>query len=241
MTDFQSDADSSRGSERTFDPNRRSSTFQARITIFQQQIARRAGLAPGMLTAVEHPTAAALEAGLDDVRRAPADGGRVELIVRRPAENEREVVAVGALDRVEGLVGDAWRAQSDPPTADGWPDGDRQLTLMSARVARLVAVRADRWQLAGDQLFVDLDLSEANLPAATRLQVGTAVIEITVEPHLGCAKFAARFGRDALRFVNSVAGRELRLRGVNARVVVGGTVRTGDEIRKLHPGQGPGS
>ena len=183
-----------------------------------------------MLGAVDQPTAAVLEAGLDDVRRAPADHGRVELIVRRPAENEREVVAVGALDRGEGLVGDTWRARSDPPTADGWPDGDMQLTLMSSRVARLVAVRADRWQLAGDQLFVDLDLSEANLPPATRLEL----IEITDEPHLGCAKFAARFGRDALRFVNSATGRELRLRGVNAKVVVAGTVRTGDEIRKLH-------
>ena len=188
-----------------------------------------------MLGAVDQPTAAVLEAGLDDVRRAPADHGRVELIVRRPAENEREVVAVGALDRGEGLVGDTWRARSDPPTADGWPDGDMQLTLMSSRVARLVAVRADRWQLAGDQLFVDLDLSEANLPPATRLELGSAVIEITDEPHLGCAKFAARFGRDALRFVNSATGRELRLRGVNAKVVVAGTVRTGDEIRKLRP------
>jgi hypothetical protein len=188
-----------------------------------------------MLTAVEHATAAALEAGLDDVRLAPGDHGRVELIVRRPAENEREVVAIGALDRDEGLVGDAWRARSSPPAADGWPDGDRQLTLMSSRVARLVAVRAERWQLAGDQLFVDLDLSEANLPPATRLELGSAVIEITGEPHLGCAKFAARFGRDAFRFVNSATGRELRLRGVNAKVVVAGTVRTGDEIRKLRP------
>ena len=196
-------------------------------------MARPAGVSPGMLAAVDQPTAAALEAGLADVRRAPADHGRVELIVRRPAENEREVVAVGALDRGEGLVGDTWRARSDPPTADGWPDGDMQLTLMSSRVARLVAVRADRWQLAGDQLFVDLDLSEANLPPATRLELGSAVIEITDEPHLGCAKFAARFGRDALRFVNSATGRELRLRGVNAKVVVAGTVRTGDEIRKL--------
>jgi hypothetical protein len=112
-----------------------------------------------MLLTVEHPTAAALEGGLDDVRRAPADGGRVELIVRRPAENQREVVVEGVLDRDEGLVGDTWRARSDPPTADWWPDGDMQLTLMSSRVARLVAGRADRWQLAGDQLFVDLDLS----------------------------------------------------------------------------------
>lgn len=188
-----------------------------------------------MLAAVEHQTAAALEAGLDDVRRAPADGGRVELIVRRPAENEREVVAVGALDRGEGLVGDTWRARSRSRTPDGSAHFDRQLTLMSSRVARLVAMLADRWQLAGDQIFVDLDLSHANVPAATRLELGTTVIEITDEPHLGCAKFAARFGRDALRFVNSDVGREMRPRGVNAKVVVAGTVRTGDEVRKLRP------
>jgi hypothetical protein len=196
-------------------------------------LARPAGVSPGMLATVEHPTACALEAGLDDVRRAPRDHGRVELIVRRPAESEREVLAVGELDRAAGLVGDAWRVRSSSRTPDGSAHGDMQLTLMSSRVARLVAVRADRWQLAGDQLFVDLDLSEANLPATTRLEVGSAVIEITDQPHLGCAKFAARFGRDALRLVNSAAGRELRLRGVNAKVVVAGTVRTGDEVRKL--------
>jgi hypothetical protein len=188
-----------------------------------------------MLVRVEHPTAAALEAGLDEVRRSPANHGRVELIVRRPAEGDREVIDEGVLDRKQGLVGDSWLARSDPPTADGWRDGDMQLTLMSSRVARLVAVHADRWQLAGDQLFVDLDLSEANLPARSRLELGSAVIEITAEPHHGCAKFAARFGRDALRFVNSETGRELRLRGVNAKVLVAGTVRTGDAVCKLRP------
>ena len=181
----------------------------------------------------EHPTAAALEAGLDDVRRAPRDRGRVELIVRRPAESEREVLAVGELDRGEGLVGDTWRARSDPPTADGWPDGDMQLTLMSSRVARLVAVRADRWQLAGDQLFVDLDLSEANLPAGTRLAIGTAVIEVTAQPHTGCAKFVERFGADAMKFVNSRERQDLHLHGINARVVRAGRIRAGDTISKL--------
>jgi hypothetical protein len=184
---------------------------------------------------VEHPTTAALEAGLDDVRRAPADRGRVELIVRRPAEDEREVLTVAALDRDEGLVGDTWRTRPSSSTPDGSAHPDRQVTLMSSRVAQLVGVQADRWQLAGDQLFVDLDLSEANLPAGARLELGSAVIEVTDQPHQGCAKFASRFGRDALRFVNSAAGRELRLRGLNAKVVVAGTVRTGDEIRKPPP------
>ena len=188
-----------------------------------------------MLAAMEHPTTTALEAGLDHVRLAPTDLGRVDLIVRRPAENEREVLAVAELDRDEGLVGDTWRARSSSSTPDGSAHPDRQVTLMSSRAAQLVAREADRWQLAGDQLFVDLDLSEANLPVGSRLELGSAVIEITDQPHRGCAKFASRFGRDALRFVNSPAGDELRLRGVNAKVIATGTVRTGDEIRKLPP------
>jgi MOSC domain-containing protein len=179
-----------------------------------------------------HPTTAALEAGLDHVRRAPRDRGRVELIVRRPAEDERDVLAVGTLDPGEGLVGDTWRDRPSSRTPDGSAHPDMQLNMMSSRAAQLVAVEADRWQLAGDQLFIDLDLSEANLPAGTRLELGSAVIEITDQPHLGCAKFAARFGKEALRFVNSAAGRELRLRGLNAKVIVPGTVRAGDEIRK---------
>jgi MOSC domain-containing protein YiiM len=104
---------------------------------------------------------------------------------------------------------------------------------MNNRAALLVADEPHRRQLAGDQLYVDLDLSPANLPVGTRLEVGSAVIEVTSPPHLGCVKFAARFGQDAWRFVNSRVGRELRLRGLNARVVSSGTVREGDPIRKL--------
>ena len=184
---------------------------------------------------MEHPITNALEAGLDHIRRAPTDRGRVELIVRRPAENEREVLAIGVLDRSEGLVGDTWRVRPSMRTPDGSAHPDMQLNVMSSRVAQLVAGRADRWQLAGDELFLDLDLSETNLPAGTRLELGSAVIEITDQPHLGCAKFASRFGADALRFVNSPAGRELRLRGLNARVIMAGDVRAGDEVRKLRP------
>lgn len=180
-----------------------------------------------------HPLIDALEAGLGEVRRSPADRGRVELIVRRPAENDREVLAVGVLDLGQGLVGDTWATRRSRRTPDGSPHPDMQLNVMNARVARLVAGRADRWALAGDQLYVDLDLSEENLPPGTGLQLGTAVIEITAVPHTGCAKFARRFGQDALRFVNSAVGRELRLRGVNAKVVRTGTVRRGEEIRKL--------
>lgn len=182
---------------------------------------------------MDHQTTAALEAGLDEIRAAPAESGRLELIVRRPAVDEREVLAQAQLDPVDGLVGDTWRARGNRRTPDGSADLDAQVTLMNARAAALVAADPDRRPLAGDQLYVDLDLSVTNLPAGTRLAVGDAVIELSAKPHTGCAKFSARFGRDALRFVNSPEGRQLRLRGANARVVVGGTIRTGDEVRKL--------
>jgi hypothetical protein len=186
-----------------------------------------------MLVDMEHPTRSELEAGLEHVRRSPSERGRVELIVRRPAEDEREILDVGELDARVGLVGDTWHLRGSSRTSDGSAHPDMQLNVMNARAASLVAGRDDRRHLAGDQLYLDLDLSEANLPAGTRLELGTAVIEVTEEAHRGCAKFAARFGRDALRFVNSPAGTELRLRGLNARVIVAGTVRTGDEVRKL--------
>jgi hypothetical protein len=181
---------------------------------------------------MEHATADALEAGLDEIRRSPADGGRVDLIVRRPASNAREVLSEARLDRAEGLVGDSWRARPSGMARDGSPHPDLQLTVMNSRVAALLAGRADRWQLAGDQLYIDLDLSQANLPPGTRLALGSAVIEISQPPHLGCRKFAERFGQDALRFVNSAAGRVLRLRGVNAKIVVAGTVQVGDLVGK---------
>ena len=181
----------------------------------------------------EHLPAAALEAGLGDVRLSPSDGGTVELIVRRPAVDEREVLAEGTLDVAAGLVGDTWRVRGSSRTNDGSSHPDMQLTVMNSRAALLVAQDPGRRMLAGDQLYVDLDLSPANLPPGTRLAVGSAVIEVTGQPHLGCAKFAARFGTDALRFVNSRVGRELRLRGLNARVAVSGTIRPGDTIRKL--------
>ena len=172
-----------------------------------------------------------LEAGLAEIRRSPAAEGTVELIVRRPAEGEREVLVEAVLDLKEGLVGDRWVASA---RAHGGPvDTGTQLTLMNARVIAAIASDRERWPLAGDQLYVDLDLRPENLPAGTRLALGSAVIEVTDEPHTGCAKFSARFGSDAIRFVNSKAGRDLRLRGMNARVVEPGRVRVGDTIRKL--------
>ena len=182
---------------------------------------------------VEHPGTAQLNAGLDLIRESPPDDGVVELIVRRPAVDEREVLAEATLDVEAGLVGDNWRARGSTGTADGSAHPGMQLTVMNARAALLVARHPDRRMLAGDQLYVDLDLSPANLPAGTRLAVGSAVIEVSQEPHLGCAKFAARFGKDAWRFVNSRAGRGLRLRGLNARILASGTVCRGDRVSKL--------
>jgi hypothetical protein len=182
---------------------------------------------------VDHPTTAMLEAGLEEVRRSPEDVGRVELIVRRPDVDEREVLEEATLDPAEGLLGDTWKVRGSRRTPDGSAHPDMQLNIMNARAARLVAGDDARRQLAGDQLFFDLDISVANLPPGTQLALGTAVIEVTPQPHTGCAKFAMRFGEEALKFVNSDVGKQLRLRGMNAKVVVPGTVRAGDEVRKL--------
>lgn len=182
---------------------------------------------------MEHVTASALAAGIDAIRRSPADHGRVELIVRRPVPAEREELTASTLDTEVGLVGDSWPRRPRRGAGDGKADPDRQLAIMNSRVAALVAVTPARWALAGDQLYVDLDLSAENLPAGTGLTVGSAVLEVTSQPHLGCQKFSRRFGPAASRWVNSDIGRELRLRGVYARVVTGGAVEVGDTVRKL--------
>jgi MOSC domain-containing protein YiiM len=183
-----------------------------------------------------HVGAEELAAGLDMIRAAPAETGTLEMLVRRPVLNGREVVEKALLTVDEGLVGDYWLARGSESTPGGPADPERQLTLMGSRVVDLLAA-GDRtlWPLAGDQLYVDLDLSIANLPAGTQLAVGDAVIEVTEPAHTGCAKFSARFGSDALRFVNSPEGRALRLRGLNARVVRPGTIRRGDAVLRLPP------
>jgi len=179
-----------------------------------------------------HLMADTLEAGVDVIRAAPADFGTLDLIVRRPAVDEREVLDVGELDLAVGLVGDTWAQRPSSSTPDGMAHPGKQLNVMSARAIALVSPDRSRWPLAGDQLFLDLDLGVANLPAGTQLAIGDAVIEITPHLHTGCAKFSERFGADALRFVNSMVGKELRLRGACARVVVPGTIRQGDTVRK---------
>jgi MOSC domain-containing protein YiiM len=174
-----------------------------------------------------------LDRHLARLAAAPADDGRLELIVRRPAVDARELVSDAILDPARGLVGDTWAARGSRSTPDGSSDPDAALTLMSVRVLAAIEPDRERWPLAGDQLLVDLDLRVENLPAGTRLAIGDAVIEISEKPHTGCAKFSTRFGSEALRWINSPAGRADRRRGLNARIVSGGTIRVGDAIRRV--------
>ncbi|HEX8958889.1 MAG TPA: MOSC domain-containing protein [Solirubrobacterales bacterium] len=171
-------------------------------------------------------------AATEHVAAAPRDSARIALIVRRPARDEREQLVEARLDPVEGLVGDGWLARGSKSTPDGSADPLSQLTIMSTRVLAAIEPNAARWPLAGDQLHADLDLSQANLPPGTRLRVGEALVEVTERPHTGCAKFAGRFGVDALRWISTPEGRALRMRGMYVRVLEAGTVRVGDEIRK---------
>lgn len=167
---------------------------------------------------------------LDGILAAPMDIGPIEMIVRRPAEDEREIVETAELSLEYGLVGDNWVDRVDK---NGEPSPRTQLTLMNSRVTDAVAVSRERWPLAGDQIYVDMNISHENLPAGSHIQVGTAVVEISEVPHTGCAKFAGRFGKEALRFANVGTGKDNRFRGVNAFIVEPGTFSVGDKITKL--------
>jgi hypothetical protein len=180
-----------------------------------------------------HRSLADLEAADLAAGSSPSDEGTVDLIVRRPAEREREVLSTGELSEVEGLVGDSWITRETKTTPDRSPDPRRQLTIMNSRVLATVAGSPERWRLAGDQLIVDLDLSIDNLPAGSRLRIGTAEVEVSAPPHTGCEKFSGRFGLDALRFVSTREGKRRRMRGLNAWVVTPGQVRVGDRVVKL--------
>ncbi|MDD9990156.1 MAG: hypothetical protein OXQ31_28060 [Spirochaetaceae bacterium] len=174
----------------------------------------------------KHLPMEALTAGLDEVRRSPATTGVLELIVRRPRTDVREVAEVAELDVAEGLVGDGWKTR-------GSAELERQLTLANARLMALVAREKRHWPPAGDQLYVDFDLSQDNAPAGTRLSIGDAMIEVTEPPHTGCRKYASRYGLDALKFISTPLGKELRLRGLYAKVIRSGTIQAGDTVRKL--------
>ena len=174
-----------------------------------------------------------LEAALEHLREAPKDDGVLQLIVRRPRTDEREVLEEAELDPVKGLIGDNWHVRGSSRTPDGSAHPDMQINIMNVRVTALVAQDKERWSLAGDQLYLDMDLSKQNLPAGSRFTIGSAVLEVSPFPHTGCHKFVSRFGLDAMKFVNSTVGKELCLRGINAKVVQGGVVKVGQSARKI--------
>src|SRR5689334_162862 len=186
-----------------------------------------------MESKVKHLTTEELEAALDHLRQAPKDDGVVHLIVRRPDVDQREVLDEAELDETVGLVGDSWHVRGSKRTPDGSPHPDMQINIMNSRVTALVAQEKERWPLAGDQLYIDMDLSKENLPAGSRIAVGSAVLEVSPLPHTGCHKFVSRFGLEAMKFVNSEVGRELCLRGINAKVVQGGVVKVGQVAKKI--------
>jgi hypothetical protein len=181
-----------------------------------------------------HLTAAEIEAKIADVLASPKNDGTLEMIVRRPAENRREVVENGFLSVENGLVGDNWLLRGSSRTDNGLGHPEMQLNLMNWRFVNLVAGSRERVQLAGDQLFVDLDLSPDNIPPGSQLSIGQAVIQITEIPHLGCKKFVERFGIDAMKYANSDFGRSHNLRGVNAKVVTAGNIAAHDSVRVEH-------
>jgi len=186
-----------------------------------------------MTTEVKQLTLAELEAGMDTILQSPKDQGALQLIVRRPQVEAREVLQEGELDLAVGLVGDSWKSRGSSSTPDGSANPEMQLNIMNSRVVALLAQTKERWPLAGDQLYVDLDLSAANVPPGTQLSIGSAVIEVTSPPHTGCKKFMARYGVDAMKFVNSSTGKQLHLRGINAKVVRPGMIRVGDVAKKI--------
>jgi len=174
-----------------------------------------------------------LEAGMDHIRQAPKDNGVLKMIVRRPRDDEREMIEQGELDLSEGLIGDNWKIRGSKHSVDGSANLNAQITVMNSRTTALVAQAEERWALAGDQLYIDLDLSDDNLPPGTRLAIGSAVIEVSAVPHTGCKKFSARFGVEAMKFVNSPEGKRLHLRGINAKIVQAGSIQVGDTVKKL--------
>ncbi len=186
-----------------------------------------------MESTVKHLTMQELEAALDHLRETPKDAGVLQLIVCRPQVDQREVLEEAELDPAKGLIGDNWVVRGSSRTSDGSAHPDMQINIMNSRVTALVAQEPERWPLAGDQLYLDMDLSKENLPAGARIQLGSAVLEVSPQPHTGCHKFVARFGLDAMKFVNSDVGKELCLRGINAKVVQAGTIKVGQTAKKL--------
>jgi MOSC domain len=182
----------------------------------------------------KHLTRAELQAGLPHIRDSPQDGGRLEAIVVRPAPGERRELQSCEISLAGGTHGDHWAKGCWMTTEDGKPHPDVQICIMNARCIGLIAHQRERWALAGDNLFIDLDLRPENLPPGQRLRLGTAVMEITSVAHSGCKSFAERFGSAAVVFVNAPTGKALRLRGVYARVVQDGLITVGDRVVKVN-------
>jgi hypothetical protein len=186
-----------------------------------------------LINDIKQLTMTELEEGMEYIRQSPRDEGVLKMIVRRPNVDERELVEECELDLEQGLVGDSWKVRGSSHTPDGSANVNTQLTIMNARVIALLAPDKVRWPLAGDQLYIDMDLSEDNLPPGTRLALGSAVIEVSAEPHSGCKKFSSRFGIDAIKFVNSPEGKQLHLRGINTKVIRAGAIRVGNALKKI--------
>lgn len=183
---------------------------------------------------MEYLTKEQLDAGLGFIREAPSAAGTVEMIVSRPETDQRVTLDAGEFLVGRGLAGDNYVARGSARTPDGAAHPEAQVTIMNSRaIDWITSGTKDMWKMAGDQLLVDFDISEQNLLAGTRLQIGGAVFEVSAKPHTGCNKFAARFGQPAAVWVNSPAGKQLKLRGINAMVIAEGTVRPGDSVSKL--------
>ena len=182
---------------------------------------------------MKHLTLQELEAAMDHLRQAPKDDGVIHLIVRRPEVDQREVIDEAELDPVKGLIGDNWLVRGSKKTPDGSAHPEMQINIMNSRVTALVAREKERWPLAGDQLYIDMDLGHENLPPGSRLSIGSAVLEVSALPHTGCKKFVSRFGVEAMEFVNSPEGKALCLRGINAKIIQGGVVKVGQAARKI--------
>lgn len=180
-----------------------------------------------------HVSLRQLEEGLDLIKKSPNDNTLVDMIVCRPTEGNRKILQEGFLDKGKGLIGDNWIDRGSSKSADGCSHPDMQLNIMNSRSIALIAQQKNRWQLAGDQLFIDINLTDKNIPAGTRLSIGDAIIEVTAIPHNGCKKFTDRFGIDAVKFVNSPIGKELHLRGINAKIIKSGKIKVGDIVKKI--------
>jgi MOSC domain-containing protein YiiM len=187
----------------------------------------------GMMLNVQYLSMTELEAGMDHLRQSPKDQGTLKMIVRRPNVDEREVLDEGELNTEEGLVGDTWKVRVSVHSKDGKANSNKQITIMNARAIALLAQNEEHWPLAGDQLYVDMDLSDDNLPPGTHLAIGSAILEVSPDPHTGCQKFSSRFGVEAMKFVNSLEGKRLHLRGINTKVIQAGIILAGDVVSKL--------